>query len=184
MFLVFSGYQGLIENNIKVLSNKDVGKTIHVGGTILKTARSDEFRSKSGRDKAFSILKNKIDGLIVLGGDGSLTGAKIFYEENNFPIIGILVQLIMIYMVQIIALVLHQLEKLSWILVDKIRYCSISRKNFYSGSNGKRIGFLALESGVAAGAEMIIIPENKKNLNDVISDIKNNEEKVYYYNLR
>ena len=180
VFGIQYGYQGLIENNIKVLSNKDVGNTIHVGGTILKTARSDEFRSKSGRDKAFGILKkNKIDSLIVLGGDGSLTGAKVFYEENNFPIIGIPCTIDNDLYGTDYSIGFASARETIVDAVDKIRDTAASHERiFIVEVMGRESGFLALESGVAAGAEMIIIPENKKNLNDVISDIKKiNEEK-------
>ena len=73
------GYNGLIKNDFKILTPYEVGNTIHIGGTILKTARCDEFRTVKGRKKAHNnLLENNIDGLIVLGGDGSLTGASIF----------------------------------------------------------------------------------------------------------
>ncbi len=180
VFGIQYGYQGLIEDNVKVLSNKDVGNTIHVGGTILKTARSDEFRTKSGRDKALSILKkNKIDGLIVLGGDGSLTGAKIFYKENKFPIIGIPCTIDNDLYGTDYSIGFASARETIVDAVDKIRDTAASHERiFIVEVMGRESGFLALESGVAAGAEMIIIPENKKNLNDVISDIKKiNEEK-------
>ena len=84
------GYSGLIKNNFMLFTPSDVGNTIHIGGTILKTARSEKFRTKEGRLKALKNLKNNnIDALIVLGGDGSLTGANVFYKEHNIPIIGI-----------------------------------------------------------------------------------------------
>ena len=80
------GYSGLIKNDFMLFTPNDVGNTIHIGGTILKTARSEKFRTKEGRLKALKNLKNNnIDALIVLGGDGSLTGANVFYKEHNFP---------------------------------------------------------------------------------------------------
>ena len=174
------GYQGLIENNIKILSSADVGNTIHVGGTILKTARSDEFRTKAGRDKAHSILKkNKIDGLIVLGGDGSLTGAKVFFKENNFPIIGIPCTIDNDLYGTDYSIGFASARETIVDAVDKIRDTAASHERiFIIEVMGRESGFLALESGVAAGAEMILIPENKKNLKNVIDDIKTiNEEK-------
>ena len=84
------GYSGLIKNNIKIIKPEDVGNTIHVGGTFLKTARSKEFFTREGRKIAYqNLIKNNIDGLIVLGGDGSLTGANIFYKENKLSVIGV-----------------------------------------------------------------------------------------------
>ena len=180
VFGIQYGYQGLIENNIKVLTNRDVSNTIHIGGTILKTARSEEFRTKSGRDKAFSILKkNNIDGLIILGGDGSLTGAKIFHEENNFPIIGIPCTIDNDLYGTDYSIGFASARETIVDAVDKIRDTAASHERiFIVEVMGRESGFLALESGVAAGAEMIIIPENKKKLDDVITDIKKiNEEK-------
>ena len=84
------GYKGLIKNDFIKLTPNNVGNTIHIGGTLLKSARSKEFYKKDGRKVAYNNLKkNNIDGLVVLGGDGSLTGASIFSDEYNFPIIGI-----------------------------------------------------------------------------------------------
>lgn len=180
VFGIQYGYQGLIEDNIKILTNEDVGNTIHIGGTILKTARSDEFRTKSGRDKAFSILKkNKIDGLIILGGDGSLTGAKIFYEENNFPIIGIPCTIDNDLYGTDYSIGFASARETIVDAVDKIRDTAASHERiFIIEVMGRESGFLALEAGVASGAELIIIPENKKNLKDVINEIKKiNEQK-------
>ena len=174
------GYQGLIENNIKILTNSDVGNTIHLGGTILKTARSDEFRTKNGRKKAYSnLIKNKIDGLIILGGDGSLTGAKVFYEENNFPIIGIPCTIDNDLYGTDYSIGLASARETIVDAVDKIRDTAASHERFFIVEvMGRESGFLALESGVAAGAEMILIPENNNNIDSIINDIlKINEEK-------
>ena len=174
------GYQGLIENNLKIITNKDVGNTIHIGGTILKTARSDEFRTKKGRDKAYqNIKKNNIDGLIILGGDGSLTGAKIFGDENKFPVIGIPCTIDNDLYGSDYSIGFASARETVVDAVDKIRDTAASHERiFIVEVMGRESGFLALESGVAAGAEMIIIPENKKEIKDVIIDIKKiNEEK-------
>ncbi len=174
------GYQGLIENNLKIISNKDVGNTIHIGGTILKTARSDEFRSKKGRDKAYQNLKkNNIDGLIILGGDGSLTGAKIFGDENKFPVIGIPCTIDNDLYGSDYSIGFASARETVVDAVDKIRDTAASHERiFIVEVMGRESGYLALESGIASGAEMILIPENKKEIKDVITDIKKiNEEK-------
>ncbi len=174
------GYQGLIENNLKVLTNKDVGNTIHIGGTILKTARSDDFRIKKGRDNAYQNLKkNKIDGLIILGGDGSLTGAKIFGDENKFPVIGIPCTIDNDLYGSDYSIGFASARETVVDAVDKIRDTAASHERiFIVEVMGRESGYLALESGIASGAEMILIPENKKEIKDVISDIKKiNEEK-------
>ena len=174
------GYQGLIENNLKILTNKDVGNTIHIGGTILKTARSDDFRIKKGRDNAYQNLKkNKIDGLIILGGDGSLTGAKIFGDENKFPVIGIPCTIDNDLYGSDYSIGFASARETVVDAVDKIRDTAASHERiFIVEVMGRESGYLALESGIASGAEMILIPENKKEIKDVISDIKKiNEEK-------
>jgi len=174
------GYQGLIENNLKIITNKDVGNTIHVGGTILKTARSDEFRTKKGRDKAYqNIKKNNIDGLIILGGDGSLTGAKIFGDENKFPVIGIPCTIDNDLYGSDYSIGFASARETVVDAVDKIRDTAASHERiFIVEVMGRESGYLALESGIASGAEMILIPENKKEIKDVIIDIKKiNEEK-------
>ena len=174
------GYQGLIENNLKIITNKDVGNTIHIGGTILKTARSDEFRSKKGRDKAYQNLKKKnIDGLIILGGDGSLTGAKIFGDENKFPVIGIPCTIDNDLYGSDYSIGFASARETVVDAVDKIRDTAASHERiFIVEVMGRESGYLALESGIASGAEMILIPENKKEIKDVITDIKKiNEEK-------
>ena len=174
------GYQGLIENNINSITNKDVGNTIHIGGTILKTARSDEFRLKNGRDIAYKNLKkNNIEGLIILGGDGSLTGANIFSKENDFPVIGIPCTIDNDLFGTDYSIGFASARETIVDAIDKIRDTAASHERiFIVEVMGRESGYLALESGIASGAEMILIPENKKELNDVINYIKKiNEEK-------
>ena len=89
-FAVYQGYQGLIEGNLEHFTARSVNNIINKGGTILRSARSLEFRTPEGRKKAYkNLLKNQIDALVVIGGDGSFTGAMIFQQEFNFPVIGI-----------------------------------------------------------------------------------------------
>ena len=174
------GYQGLIENNINILNPKDVGNTIHIGGTILKTARSDEFRTKKGRDKAYNnLIKNNIDGLIILGGDGSLTGANIFFEENNFPLLGIPCTIDNDLYGTDYSIGFASARETIVEAVDKIRDTAASHERiFIVEVMGRESGYLAIESGIAAGAEMILIPEYKTNLNSIVDEIKKiNKEK-------
>ena len=180
VFGIQSGYQGLIENNIKILTPIDVGNTIHIGGTILKTARSDEFRTKKGRDKAYNnLIKNNIDGLIILGGDGSLTGANIFFEENNFPLLGIPCTIDNDLYGTDYSIGFASARETIVEAVDKIRDTAASHERiFIVEVMGRDSGYLALESGIAAGAEMILIPEYKTNLNSIVDEIKKiNKEK-------
>ena len=87
---IYRGYQGLIENDVKLMNARSVNNIINKGGTILKSARCLEFRTPDGRKRAFeNIKKNNIDALVVIGGDGSFTGAMIFQSEFGIPVIGI-----------------------------------------------------------------------------------------------
>ena len=87
---IYRGYEGLIEGNIKELTTESVSNTIQRGGTILKTARSDEFRTPEGRKKALdNIKKFGIDALVVIGGNGSLAGAQLLASEYDIPVIGL-----------------------------------------------------------------------------------------------
>jgi 6-phosphofructokinase 1 len=87
---IVRGYQGLIENDTKILYTRSVRGIINRGGTFLYSARSDEFKTKEGRKSAYdNLIKNNIDGLVVIGGDGSFTGGLKLIEEYNFPVIGI-----------------------------------------------------------------------------------------------
>ena len=87
---VYRGYQGMIEGDFTTLTARNINNIINKGGTILKSARSDEFRTLEGRKRAFEQLKeNDIDGLVVIGGDGSFTGGLIFQKEFDIPVIGI-----------------------------------------------------------------------------------------------
>ncbi len=180
IFGIQHGYQGLIENNINILTPKDVGNTIHVGGTILKTARSDEFRTKNGRDKAYkNLITNKIDGLIVIGGDGSLTGANIFFKENNFPLIGIPCTIDNDLYGTDYSIGFASARETIVEAVDKIRDTAASHERiFVVEVMGRESGYLALESGIASGAEMILIPEYETDLNSIVKEIKKiNKEK-------
>ena len=87
---VIRGYQGLIDDNIEPMNSKSVSNTIQRGGTILQSARSKEFETTEGRAKAYANLKKHgIDAMVVIGGDGTFTGASVFGNEHNFPIVGI-----------------------------------------------------------------------------------------------
>lgn len=168
------GYNGLINNEFKILSPSDVGNTIHIGGTILKSARSDEFRTKKGREKAYNNLqKNNIDGLIVLGGDGSLTGASVFNKEFNFNIIGIPCTIDNDIFGTDYSIGFATARETVVNSIDKIRDTASSHERiFIVEVMGRESGNLALEAGVASGAELILIPENKNSMEEVIKKIQ------------
>lgn len=161
VFGVIWGYEGLIKNDFWKLESKDVSNIIQTGGTILRTARSEEFRKKEGRAKAFKNIKaNKIDGLIAIGGDGTFAGASVLSDEFDFPVIGIPGTIDNdIYGTDYTIGYDTALNNVM-IAVDKIRdTASAHNRVFFVEVMGNEAGFIALRSGIASGAEAILIPE-------------------------
>ena len=175
---IVRGYSGLIEDNTKVLNTRSVRGIINKGGTFLYSARCDEFRQASGRKKAYKTLRNNnIDGLIVIGGDGSFTGALKLKDEVNFPVIGIPGTID-----NDIFGTSHTLgydTALNTVMdaIDKIRDSAISHDRlFFVEVMGKDAGYIALRSGIAIGAQEILIPEVNTKINDLIDSLKNSKK--------
>jgi len=167
------GYQGLINANFIPLQSHSVSDIIQRGGTILKTARCEEFRSPEGRQTAYNnLVAAQIDGVVVIGGDGSFTGARLFNEEHNIPFVGIPGTIDNdIYGTDY---TIGYDTALNTVIeaVDKIRdTASAHNRMFFIEVMGAEAGFIALYSGIATGAEAIIIPEIKgeaRNLRKMI----------------
>ena len=175
---IVRGYSGLIEDNTKVLNTRSVRGIINKGGTFLYSARCDEFRQASGRKKAYKTLRNNnIDGLIVIGGDGSFTGALKLKDEFNFPVIGIPGTID-----NDIFGTSHTLgydTALNTVMdaIDKIRDSAISHDRlFFVEVMGKDAGYIALRSGIAIGAQEILIPEVNTKINDLIDSLKSSKK--------
>ena len=167
---IYRGYEGLINDEVKPFTTEDVSNIIQTGGTILRTARSKEFETAAGRKKAYETLrKESIDALIVIGGNGSLTGAMLFAEEYDFPCIGL---------PGTIDNDLYGTDNtigydttLNTITecVDKIRDTATSHERiFFVEVMGRDAGFLAQNSAIAAGAEAAIIPEDSTGSDQLI----------------
>ncbi len=158
---IYRGYKGLVTGEIKEFRSEDVSNIIQLGGTILKTARCKEFKEKEGREQAYQNLqKEGIDALIVIGGDGSLSGARVFAQEYNIPCIG-LPGTIDNDLFGTDTTIGYD-TALNTILdaVDKIRDTASSHERlFFVEVMGRDAGFLALNGAIAAGAEAAIIPE-------------------------
>lgn len=159
---IYRGYDGLINNDIKPFTSENVSNIIQRGGTILKTARSKEFCTPEGRQKAYENMKaNGIDALVVIGGNGSLTGARIFAEEFDVPCIGLPGTIDNdLYGTD---LTIGYDTTLNTIVqcVDKIRDTANSHERiFFVEVMGRDAGFLAQNSAIASGAEAAIIPED------------------------
>lgn len=162
---IFRGYEGLINNEIQDFTTENVSNIIQRGGTILKTARSKEFLTPEGRKKAYdNMVEQGIDALIIIGGNGSLEGARIFAEEFDVPCIGLP------------GTIDNDLSgtdstigydtTLNTIVqcVDKIRDTATSHERiFFIEVMGRDAGFLAQNSAIASGAEAAIIPEDSSN---------------------
>ncbi len=171
---VYKGYEGLIDNEIEQLNARSVRNIINKGGTFLKSARSKEFRTEEGRKKAYeNLIKNQIDALIVIGGDGSFTGALKLSEEFNFPVIGIP------------GTIDNDINGTDYTIgydtalntvveaIDKIRDTASSHNRlFLIEVMGRDAGDIALNAGIGAGAEEILIPEENMGVDRLIDSLK------------
>jgi 6-phosphofructokinase 1 len=163
---IYRGYKGLITGEIQEFQTQNVSNIIKQGGTILKSARCSEFKTKEGRELAYETIKREgIDALVVIGGDGTFTGARAFAQEFNMPIVGIP------------GTIDNDLwgtdstvgydTALNTIMecIDKIRDTATSHERlFFVEVMGRDAGFLALNSAIAAGAEAAIIPEKETSV--------------------
>ncbi|HSJ11287.1 MAG TPA: 6-phosphofructokinase [Gillisia sp.] len=175
---IYRGYQGLIENDIEELDARSVRNIISRGGTFLKSARSREFQTREGRQKAYDNLKNaEIDALIVIGGDGTFTGGLIFEKEFDFPIIGIP------------ATIDNDINGTDFTIgydtalntvveaIDKIRDTASSHNRlFLVEVMGRDAGAIALNSGIGAGAEEILIPEENNGIERLMDSLQNSKK--------
>ena len=175
---IYKGYQGLIDDETKLMNARSVNNIINKGGTILKSARCLEFRTPEGRKKAYETLKkHTIDALIVIGGDGSFTGAMIFHSEFNFPVIGIPGTID-----NDIHGTTHTIgfdTALNTVIdaIDKIRDTAISHNRlFFVEVMGRDAGHIALNTGIGAGAEEILVPEEDMGLDRLLEALKRSEK--------
>ena len=172
-FGVYRGYEGLIEGDFSPMDARSVRGIINKGGTILKSARSKEFRTKEGRQKAFdNLVQANIDSLVVIGGDGSFTGALIFNQEFGFPVMGIPGTID-----NDIVGTSHTLgfdTALNTVVdaIDKIRDTASSHNRlFFIEVMGRDVGHIALNAGIAGGAEEILIPEEDLGLDRLVDSL-------------
>ncbi len=177
-FGVYKGYEGLIDNQIEELNARSVRNIINKGGTFLKSARSKDFRTKEGRQKAYdNLIKNNIDALIVIGGDGSFTGALKLSEEFNFRVVGIP------------GTIDNDINGTDYTIgydtalntvveaIDKIRDTASSHNRlFLIEVMGRDAGDIALNAGIGAGAEEILIPEEDMGVDRLIESLKKSKK--------
>lgn len=175
---VYRGFQGLIENDFTELTARSVKNAINRGGTFLKSARSKDFMTKEGREKAHQNLKKAgVDALVVIGGDGSFTGASVFGKEFDFPVVGIP------------GTIDNDINGTDFTIgydtalntvveaIDKIRDTASSHNRlFLVEVMGRDAGDIALNSGIGAGAEEILIPEENLGKERLIETLKRSKQ--------
>ena len=175
---IYRGYEGLIEGDFKNLNARSVKNIINRGGTLLKSARSKVFLSKEGRLAAYNNLKNEgIDALVTIGGDGTFAGASVFSNEFDIPIIGIP------------GTIDNDINGTDFTIgydtalntvveaIDKIRDTAISHDRlFFVEVMGRDAGHIALNSGVAIGAQEILIPEQNNGIEQLIDSLKESKK--------
>ena len=171
---IYRGYQGMIEGDFKTLDARSVNNIINKGGTILKSARCEEFRTKEGRKKAYDQLtKEGINAFVVIGGNGSFTGALLFTEEYDFPVIGIPGTIDNDILGSSFTIGFDTAINTVVDAIDKIRDTASSHNRlFFVEVMGRDVGHIALNAGVGAGAEEILIPEQNLCLERLLDSLK------------
>lgn len=171
---IYRGYQGMIEGDFKEMGPRSVNNIINKGGTILKSARSKEFMTEEGRRKAYENLKkNNIDALVVIGGNGSFTGALLFNKEFNFPVIGIPGTIDNDIYGTSFTLGYDTAVNTVVEVIDKIRDTASSHNRlFFVEVMGRDAGHIALNAGIGAGAEEILIPEEDMGLDRLLDSLR------------
>jgi 6-phosphofructokinase 1 len=175
---IFQGYDGLIRGDFKRLNVRSVAKIIERGGTILKSARSEEFRTVEGRRKAFENLKEReIDALITIGGNGTFTGAHIFTEEYGIPVMGIPGTIDNDLYGTDSTIGFDTATNTVVEAVDKIRDTANSHNRlFFVEVMGRDSGFIALRAGIATGAIAVLLPEEEMSIDDLIGVLEKSAE--------
>ena len=171
---IYRGYQGMIEGDFEALTSRNVSNIINRGGTILKSARSKEFRTAEGRAKAYkNITEAGMDGIVLIGGDGTFTGGMVFNEEYKFPCIGIPGTIDNDIFGTNYTIGYDTALNTVVDVIDKIRDTASSHNRlFFVEVMGRDAGFIALNAGVGAGAEEILIPEEDLGLERLLESLK------------
>ncbi len=173
------GWDGLLTNTIRELTPRNVGGILHVGGTILRTSRSPEFRKREGIKKAAKVLAlNEVDGLVVVGGDGSLRGALELSKESDALIVGVPATIDNDVFGTDETIGFDTAVNTAINEIDKIRDTANSHERiFVVEVMGRKRGFLALNIGLAVGAEVILVPEVEYKLEDIVHTLEVNGAK-------
>jgi 6-phosphofructokinase 1 len=165
------GFQGMIENEMSLLNVNEVGNIIQYGGTILKSARSKEFMTVEGRQKAYdNLVNNQVEGIICIGGNGTYTGAGVFYNEFAIPSVGAPGTIDNDLYGTDFTIGYDTAVNTALDAIDRIRDTADSHNRiFFIEVMGRDSGFIALNSGLAGGAEAILLPEIMNDYDDLIA---------------
>lgn len=182
---IMRGYQGLIEDDIFLMESRSVANIIQRGGTILKTARCKEFFEVEGRKKAYNNLKRRgIDGLVIIGGDGSFRGAVKFGQEFNIPCVGLAGTIDKDIHGTDFTIGFDTAVNTAVEAIDKIRDTMDAHDRiFIIEVMGRDAGYIALHSGIATGAENILIPERKTDMDAIVASLLEKERRKKLVNL-
>ena len=179
VFGIRRGYQGMIDGDIVRMSTTDVSNIIQRGGTILKTARSKEFMTTEGMDKAYAQLKlHGIEGLVLIGGDGTFRGAVSFFERHTIPAVGLPGTIDKDLAGTDFTIGFDTAVNTAVEAIDKIRDTAEAHDRlFIVELMGRDAGYIALHSGIACGAEDILIPETETDIEEVLNRIDADERR-------
>ncbi len=170
---IYRGYQGMIEGDFKEMGPRSVNNIVNKGGTILKSARSKDFMTVEGRKKAHQhLVDNQVDAIVVIGGDGTFTGAEVFNNEFNFPVMGIPGTIDNDIFGTSHTLGYDTALNTVVEVIDKIRDTASSHNRlFFVEVMGRDAGHIALNAGIGAGAEEILIPEEDLGLDRLLESL-------------
>jgi 6-phosphofructokinase 1 len=185
VFGIMRGYSGMVDDDIFKMEGRSVANIIQRGGTILKTARCMEFMEYEGRKKAFKNLQKRgIDGLVIIGGDGSFRGAQIFSNEFDIPCIGLPGTIDKDIAGTDFTIGFDTAVNTAVEAIDKVRDTADAHDRlFIIEVMGRDAGYIALHSGIATGAENILIPERKTNVDEIIVSLAEKEKRKKLVNL-
>ena len=172
------GYQGMIEGEIVDMNSHSVSNILQQGGTILHSARSEAFRTKEGRAKAFASLQNAgVDGVVAIGGDGTFTGAKVFMEEYEIPFVGVPGTIDNDLYGTDFTIGYDTAINTAMAAIDNIKDTANAHDRlFFIEVMGRDAGFIALRSAIATGAEAVLIPEYRTDIDALVERLESNFE--------
>lgn len=185
VFGIVRGYSGMIDDDIQSMNSRSVANIIQRGGTILKTARSKDFLTHEGRRKAYDNLKKRgIDGLVVIGGDGSFRGAQVFSNEFDIPCIGVPGTIDKDIAGSDFTIGFDTAVNTAVQAIDKIRDTADAHDRlFIIEVMGRDAGYIALHSGISTGAEHILIPERRTDIEALLRSLQEKEKRQKLVNL-